>query len=80
MDVDPMPTEPTAPDRPPVYRSYLLRFWEERSDLPTAPVWRFSLEDPQTTHRQGFADLAALTDWLQSEIEGLNTRPPAELR
>lgn len=75
-----MPIEPSAPDRPPAYRSYLLRFWEERGDRPTPPVWRFSLEDPQTAHRQGFASLTALSDWLQSEIEGLNAHPPAEMR
>jgi hypothetical protein len=66
-----MPAEPTPADRPPVYRSYLLRFWEERGETPAQPVWRFSLEDPQTAHRQGFASLAALTDWLQGELAGL---------
>lgn len=62
--------EPTTADRPPAYHSYLLRFWEERGDDPTPPVWRFSLEDPQTTQRQGFASLAALTDWLQAQTTG----------
>ncbi len=77
MDLHPMPTEPSAPDRPPVYRSYLLRFWEERGDRPTPPVWRFSLEDPQTTQRQGFATLTALTDWLQSQMTDPDARPAA---
>jgi hypothetical protein len=65
-----------------VYRSYLLRFWEERGDEPAAPVWRFSLEDPQTTRRQGFANLAALTQWLQAEMDGLDPapRPATEAR
>ena len=70
MDPTSMPTEPAATERPPAYHSYLLRFWEERGDQPTPPVWRFSLEDPQTAHRHGFASLSALTDWLQSEITG----------
>jgi hypothetical protein len=74
-----MPTEPTLADRPPAYRSYLLRLWEERGEGHLAPVWRFSLEDPQTTHRQGFATLAALTHWLQAEIDGIASgAPPAE--
>jgi hypothetical protein len=74
MDLDP---EPAATDRPPVYRSYLLRFWEERGERPAAPVWRFSLEDPQTTHRQGFASLNALAQWLQTEIDGFGQAPEA---
>ena len=35
-------------ERPPRYRSYLLTFWEERSqDSATPAEWRFSLEDPR---------------------------------
>jgi hypothetical protein len=45
----------------------LLRFWEERSEQPA--VWRFSLEDPQTTRRYGFANLEALVDWLRAQID-----------
>jgi hypothetical protein len=73
-----MPNEPAPTDRLPVYRSYLLRFWEERGDVPTAPVWRFSLEDPQTTHRLGFASIAALADWLQSQISDADAPPSAK--
>jgi hypothetical protein len=72
-----MPAEPSALDRPPVYRSYLLRIWEERGEAPSPPVWRFSLEDPQTAHRHGFASLAALTGWLQGELAGLTAASPA---
>jgi len=72
-----MPTEPSTADRPPVYRSYLLRFWEERGETRTPSVWRFSLEDPQTAHRHGFASLSALTDWLQGELAGLAPAAPA---
>jgi hypothetical protein len=76
MDTDSLVPDPAATARPPIYRSYLLRFWEERGDQ-AAPVWRFSLEDPQTARRQGFASLAALTHWLQSEIEGPHSPPPS---
>jgi hypothetical protein len=64
-----MPELP-ATDRPPAYRSYLLRFWEERGAEAAPSVWRFSLEDPQTTQRLGFASLAALTEWLHAQTLG----------
>ncbi len=55
-------------DQPPVYRSYSLRFWEERGEAPARRVWRCSLEDPLTGNRHGFANLTALTDWLSAEL------------
>jgi len=58
----------TISDQPPVYRSYLLRFWEERGEQPARRVWRCSLEDPETGSRHGFANLTALTDWLNAEL------------
>lgn len=57
--------QPLTP-KPPHYHSYLLRFWEERGHQPS--VWRFSLEDPQTDERFGFASLEALTHWLEAEL------------
>ena len=57
-------------DKPPHYRSYLLTFWEERSqDSKTRKVWRFSLEDPRTGQRLGFADLEALVIFMRMELE-----------
>jgi hypothetical protein len=53
---------------PPGYHSYLLRFWEERGEQTDTTLWRFSLEDPLTAQRLGFADLEALTAWLRTEI------------
>jgi hypothetical protein len=56
-------------DRPPYYRSYLVTFWQERSQDPNqTTVWRFSLEDPRTDQRRGFATLKALVDALQQEL------------
>ena len=56
-------------DKPPRYRSYLLTFWEERSQDPAASaVWRFRLEDPHTGQRRGFADLEALIAALEQEM------------
>ncbi len=55
--------------KPPGYHSYLLRFWEERSDQSPLTVWRFSLEDPLTDRRYGFASLEALVGWIQACID-----------
>jgi len=58
-------------DTPPRYRSYVLTVWEERSRDPSSPVaWRFSLEDPRTGQRRGFADLEVLVAALKEEIAG----------
>ena len=63
--------------RPPRYRSYLLRFWEERSrSLDIPPAWRFSLEDPRTGHKRGFGSLAALMEAVLRELAAED--PPAE--
>lgn len=59
---------PSFSAKPPGYHSYLLRFWEERSEQPVLTVWRFSLEDPLTSQRHGFANLEALMAWLQTEM------------
>jgi hypothetical protein len=56
-------------NKPPQYRSYLLRCWETRIDHPGHPAtWRFSLQDSQTGQRCGFADLGALVTFLQTEL------------
>ena len=54
--------------KPPAYRSYLLRLWEERSEQPAMVMWRCSLEDALTGQRHGFASLEALMDWLKAEL------------
>ena len=55
-------------ERPPRYRSYLLALWEERSQNPqVAETWRFSLQDPHTGQRRGFACLADLCMFLEQE-------------
>jgi hypothetical protein len=57
--------------KPPRYQTYLLRCWQERSQDPEpTTVWRFSLEDPHTGRRRGFADLAALMASLQLDLRG----------
>ena len=53
------------------YLSYLLRLWRENDSegahgIETV-VWRASLERPQAGERQGFANLADLFAFLESE-------------
>ena len=49
------------------YLSYLLRLWQEPGD--GSPVWRASLESPQSGERRGFADLDSLIAFLEGQIE-----------
>jgi hypothetical protein len=58
------------PIEPLRYRSYVVRCWQESSvhaGRETA-VWRFSLQDPRTSQRRGFATLEALMGMLQAEL------------
>lgn len=48
------------------YHAWLFRLWQEN---PYAP-WRIALENITTGERTGFADLAALTVYLQAVISG----------
>ncbi len=61
-------------ERPPRYHSYLLRFWEERGEEMPAPLWRFSLEDPLTEQRFGFANLEALVNWIQAQLTSTDVK------
>ena len=51
--------------KPGSYRSYLLRLWVEGESRS----WRFSLEDPHTEERLGFANLERLTEFLKELME-----------
>ena len=48
------------------YRVYILRSWVEGGE-EGPPVRRYSLEDPQTRRRRGFADLQTLLGFLRAE-------------
>ncbi len=60
-----------VPEHLPHYRAYLLRFWAEGvgEGIPAA-AWRFSLEDPRTGTRRGFADLGGLMAFLRAATAG----------
>jgi hypothetical protein len=58
-----------GPDGRPGYQAYVLRCWQERSlDCSSASTWRFSVEDPHTSLRRGFATWQALLAFLQDEL------------
>jgi len=44
------------------YYSYLLRFWQVTEE--GRPAWRFSVEDPVSGERTGFANLGELVSYL----------------
>lgn len=68
-------------DRPPRHRSYLLRVWEEPRQSPgLASVWRFSLEDPRTGRRQGFATLEEVIATVRSGLTHEDAEPHADPR
>ena len=52
------------------YLSYIVRCWQEPSvhGGRETRVWRFSLQDPRTDQRRGFATLEALLVSLQKEL------------
>jgi hypothetical protein len=54
------------------YLSYLLRLWQESSD--GSPIWRASLESPQTGECLGFADLASLVSFLEEQTGGISNQ------
>ena len=49
---------------PPAYQVYILRMWQDQT---ASSGWCFSLEDPSTSQRRGFASLEALTQFLQGQ-------------
>ena len=61
------------------YLSYLLRLWQEsgsRLSRSDPPLWRASLERPQSDERLGFASLAELFAYLEGET---GSSPPPKL-
>jgi hypothetical protein len=75
----------TEPVRPLHYRSYLLRIWEERSPPDRVPNssspigwWRFSLEDPHSGARLGFADFDQLIAFLKNQIQSNSTEEASQ--
>ena len=59
-----------TPQGTPRYLSYVVRCWQEHSVHAgrETRVWRFSLQNPSTDQRHGFATLEALLVSLQAEL------------
>ena len=58
-------------DEAPQAQIYLLRCWREGGmHRPPDDGRRFSLEDPRTGQRRGFASLAALVAALEATLPG----------
>lgn len=56
-------------NKPPRYGSYLLRYWEVRSNLRGKPsCWRFSLEEAGTGQRYAFNSLEAVLAHLAQAL------------
>jgi len=54
---------------PPAFRTYILRFWEERNpDSDKENSWRFSLEDAETNNRHVFQHLDDVVVFLQRQV------------
>lgn len=52
--------------RPLRHHSFILSLWPESGPLPhSPPAWRISLENPRTSERRGFKDLAELVQFLE---------------
>jgi len=54
--------------KPLASKSYWFKCWRENTTQETADVWRFSLEDPHTGKRMGFASLEALLAHVKSVL------------
>lgn len=52
----------------PRYQAYMLRCWEEFDENLELSIWRFSLHDPRTGLRRGFANLTELVIALHTEL------------
>lgn len=61
------------------YCTFLFNMWEETGEpLLGEPIWRFSLLNPHTAQRIGFKNWAALTDYIQHEIEKIGGRQQSQ--
>ena len=55
-------------DHPPIYRTYILRFWEERKPgINKDNAWRYSLEDTETNVRHIFHNVEGVVAFIQKQ-------------
>lgn len=63
--------EPPMVEKQAKYIAYLLRMWQEERDGQL--IWRASLEAPGPGERHAFASLETLFEFLQAQVDGLNS-------
>jgi hypothetical protein len=58
------------------YLAYLLRLWQEGGGSPPGdpPIWRASLETPQSHELQAFAGLDELVAFVREQMHGAPSR------
>ncbi len=54
--------------KPLVSKSYWFKCWRENAAQDTGDIWRFSLEDPNTGKRIGFASLESLLAYVKTVL------------
>ncbi|MCL4869078.1 MAG: hypothetical protein KJ063_08925 [Anaerolineae bacterium] len=65
--------------RPSHRHSFILSLWTEGDALShTPPVWHYSLEDPHSSRRRGFKDLAELVRFLDEWTAMPPEEPPLD--
>jgi hypothetical protein len=63
------------PTRAAPYQAWLLRCWHEPGAAGPGGGWRFSLEDPHSGQRRGFASLERLVAALAHELAAMAPGP-----
>lgn len=58
--------EPPVQPKPVRYHNFILSVWQPGPGSPTAPEWRYRLENPYTGERTGFTSLEAMMRYLQA--------------
>ena len=59
-----------------MYRSYIIRCWEEPTQASETAVSRFILENPETGQKQGFTEVEPL---LQALAQVLQPSPESDI-
>ncbi len=65
-----MKENPNLPGKPTNYHAFVLRCWVDPARRADSDAYRFSLEDPHTGERYGFAGLGSLVEFLRAQLTG----------
>mgnify|MGYP007073335961 CR=1 FL=1 len=56
-------------DSLPLYQTFIMKFWQERSESGKKKVMRFSLEDPVSHVRYGFGTFEEMVQFLKQQCD-----------